>query len=239
QTVSVADVDQDGKADLLAGNWGINNKFNVDAGQPLYAYNNDLDRDGKNDLILSYNHQGKYYPFRPKNDLEIELPYLKKEWLGYMKMADKTTTEIFRDRLDEAGRLEANTFKTVWISDFFNNGKVHELPYLVQQAPILSFQQAVNSSAEHEWVLNGNFSGVIPYEGKYDAVGVMTLKYDREGGRFGKPKYWVNPLFNFEHVEMMRPLRQADGTGWLIITYDGKLLSVKEQKPFREVLAKG
>lgn len=239
QTVQVADVDNDGKADLLAGNWGINNKFNVAAGQSLFAYNNDLDRDGKSDLILSYHHQGKYYPFRPKNDLEVELPYLKKEWLGYMKMADKTTDEIFRDRLEGSAKLEANTFKTVWVKDFFNQGEVRELPYPVQQAPVLSFQQAVNSSDQQEWVINGNFSGVIPYEGKYDAVGLMTIRYDRNRGAFGKPKYWVNPLFNFEHLEVMKPLKQSGGAGWLIITYDGKLLSVREERPLRQVLAKG
>ena len=55
----------------------------------LYAYNNDLDGDGKNDLILSYFFKGKYYPFRPKNDLEQELPYIKKEFLSFQKMADK------------------------------------------------------------------------------------------------------------------------------------------------------
>ncbi|HEY1006236.1 MAG TPA: VCBS repeat-containing protein, partial [Sphingobacteriaceae bacterium] len=239
QTVQVADVDNDGKADLLAGNWGINNKFNVAPGQSLFAYNNDLDRDGKNDLILSYHHQGKYYPFRPKNDLEVELPYLKKEWLGYMKMADKTTDEIFSDRLDGSAKLEANTFKTVWVKDFLNQGEVRELPYPVQQAPVLSFQQAVNGSDQQEWVINGNFSGVIPYEGKYDAVGLMTIRYDRNSGAFGKPKYWVNPLFNFEHLEVMKPLKQSGGAGWLIITYDGKLLSVREERPLRQVLAKG
>lgn len=239
QTVQVADVDNDGKADLLAGNWGINNKFNVAAGQSLFAYNNDLDRDGKNDLILSYHHQGKYYPFRPKNDLEVELPYLKKEWLGYMKMADKTTDEIFSDRLEGSAKLEANTFKTVWVKDFLNQGEVRELPYPVQQAPVLSFQQAVNSSDQQEWVINGNFSGVIPYEGKYDAVGLMSIRYDRNSGTFGKPKYWVNPLFNFEHLEVMKPLKQSGGAGWLVITYDGKLLSVREERPLRQVLAKG
>jgi enediyne biosynthesis protein E4 len=239
QTVSIADVNNDGKADLMAGNWGLNNKFNVTSGQPLHAYNNDLDKDGKNDLILSYHHQGKYYPFRPKSDLELELPYLKKEWLGYMKMADKTTAEIFKDRLDESRKLEANTFKSILVSDFFNKGKVTELPYMAQQAPIISFHQAVNSTADQEWVINGNFWGVIPYEGKYDAIGLMTLAYDRNIAGFGKPKYWINPLFNFEHIEVIKPLKQSDGTGWLIVTYGGKLVLVTEERPVKQVLAKG
>ncbi|HEY0898662.1 MAG TPA: VCBS repeat-containing protein [Sphingobacteriaceae bacterium] len=239
QTITVADVNMDGKADLLAGNWGVNNKFNVAAEQPLFAYNNDLDKDGKNDLILSYHHQGKYYPFRPKSDLEMELPYLKKEWLGYMKMADKTTGEIFKDRLEESGKLEANNFKSVFVSDFFNGGKVTELPYLVQQAPVVSIQPVLKSvGGKSEWLINGNYWGVIPYEGKYDAVGLMTLKYEGDSG-FAKPRYWVNPQFNFEHIEMIQPLYQAAGPGWLLVTYDGRLLFVSEENPATKILAKG
>jgi hypothetical protein len=240
QTITVTDVNMDGKADLLAGNWGLNNKFNVGASQPLFAYNNDLDKDGKNDLILSYNHQGKYYPFRPKSDLEMELPYLKKEWLGYMKMADKTTGEIFKDRLEESGKLEVNNFKSVFVSDFFNGGKVTELPFHLQQAPVVSIQPTLKrAGGNSEWLINGNYWGVIPYEGKYDAVGLMTLQYDGSTSGFSRPKYWVNPQFNFEHVETIQPVRQAAGSGWLMVTYDGRILFVSEETEPKKVLAKG
>jgi hypothetical protein len=53
-------------------------------------------------------------------------------------MADKTTAEIFKDKLDDSGRLTANQFSSIFISDVLNATKLTELPYLYQQAPIRS-----------------------------------------------------------------------------------------------------
>jgi hypothetical protein len=128
QSAIITDADGDGKADLIAGNWGTNNKYNVTADYPLYAYNSDMDNDGKNDLILSYAYKGLYYPFRPKNDLEQELPYLKKEWLSYQKMADKTTAEIFDGKLDDKTRLSANQFNSIFVSDVLHATTYKTLP---------------------------------------------------------------------------------------------------------------
>ncbi len=226
QTVWVSDVDRDGKADLLAGNWGINNKYNITATTPLYAYNNDLDKDGKNDLILSYNYKDKYYPFRPKNDLEQELPYLKKEWLSYQKMADKTTDEIFKDRLDKNKRLEANNFKSIFISDILHAKDVKELPYLFQQAPIVSITPTEN---QNELIVNGNFFGVIPYEGRYDVLGLATLRYNADKKSFALPQYWINPQLNFQEINFIQSIKNGSTTNWLVLTAEGKLLVVKEQ----------
>ena len=225
QSALVTDVDGDGKADLLAGNWGLNNKLNVNAKQPLYAYNNDVDKDGKNDFILSYFYKENYYPFLPKNVLEQELPYIKKEWLSYKKMADKTTGEIFKDRITDSGRLEANQFESVYISDILNAKTVTPLPYLYQQAPIKSIS-ALNKNGDI--LLNGNFWGVEPYEGKYDALGLVVATYNKGRKQFSEPKYWLNPLINFQEITAIEPVRTASGDAHVVTTYDGKLILVKE-----------
>lgn len=226
QTACIADIDMDGKNDLIAGNWGLNNKFNVSRGKPLYAYNDDVDKDGKNDLILSYNYAGKYYPFRPKNDLEQELPYLKKDWLSYRKMADKTTEEIFKDRLSVSRRLEANTFKSIFISDVLNARSPTDLPFLYQQAPLRAI--APVSGKGDEVLIAGNFWGVIPYEGKYDAMGLVSLRYDRTGRKFANPLYRINPAINFREIEHLYPLKRGGTQAWLACSYDGRVLLLSE-----------
>jgi hypothetical protein len=224
QSAVITDLDHDGKADMLAGNWGDNNKYNVNGDQPLYGYNSDLDKDGKNDLILSYFYKGAYYPFRPKGDLEQELPYLKKEWLSYQKMADKTTEEIFKDRLTDSGRLEANRFKSVFISDILKAKTITDLPYLYQQAPIRSITPLNNKQGDV--LLNGNFWGVVPYEGKYDALGLVTAHYDPRTKQLSNPEYWVHALFNFEEITHLYPCKTEGGEGYIISTYEGKLILV-------------
>lgn len=226
QSATVTDLDGDGKADLIAGNWGENSKYNVSANEPLYAYNNDLDNDGRNDLILSYPYKGKYYPFRPKNDLEQELPYLKKEFLSFQKMADKTTEDIFEDRINQNRRLEANEFKSVFISDVLHATASTALPYLYQQAPIRSV--TVLNNKQGDVLLNGNFWGVVPYEGKYDALGLVTMHYDKQTKQLSLPEYWVNPLFNFQEMTAPQLVKTAAGESYVVVTYEGKLLLISK-----------
>ena len=227
QTATIADLDQDGKLDLIAGNWGLNNKYNVSENHPLHAYNGDLDQDGKNDLIISYFDKGNYYPFRPKNDLDQELPYLKKEWLSYQKMADKTTMEIFKDRISEKSRLEANTFESIFVSDFAGKQKIIALPYLFQQAPIIFIG---NGKLSNQMVIGGNFWGAIPYEGKYDALGLATLEYNPAGKQFLQPRYWINPRFNFSEISHMHKIKNGQNESWILLTAEGKLLIVHSDK---------
>jgi hypothetical protein len=222
QSATVTDVDGDGKADLIAGNWGENNKYNVNIGQPLYAYNNDIDNDGKNDLLLSYFYKEQYYPFRPKNDLEQELPYLKKEFLSYQKMADKTTDEIFKDKIKKDGRLESNQFSSIFISDILNAPKVTLLPYLYQQAPIRSIIPLNNPRGDI--LLNGNFWGVVPYEGKYDALGIVTAHFNKRTKQLSAPEYWLNDMLNPQEITHLYPYKSANDNSFVVTTYDGRLV---------------
>ena len=222
-SAAIVDLDNDGKEDLILGNWGLNNKYNVSSTQPLFAYNNDVDNDGKNDLILSYYFKGNYYPFRPKNDLEQELPYLKKEWLSYQKMADKTTNEIFKDKLDEGQKLIANQFSSIFISDVLRAKSFTELPYLFQQAPIKSILP--NSDAKNSFLINGNFWGVVPYEGKYDALGLAELHYDKQSKHFSNPDYWVNSALNFQELSYIKPLKGFKNV-YVALTYDGRIVKI-------------
>ena len=225
QSVMVTDVNHDGKQDIIAGNWGLNNKYNVTENTPLYAYNNDLDHDGKNDLILSSNFKGEYYPFRPKNDLEQELPYLKKEWLSYTKMADKTTEEIFKSRLNPSQKLTSSIFESVFISDILGKATVENLPYLYQQSPITTV--IPDKLRPNEYLVNGNFNGVVPYEGKYDALGLALMDYSPQNKKFLNPRYLINPLLNSQEITFIKPIKSRSATNYLICTYEGKLILVK------------
>jgi hypothetical protein len=183
-----------------------------------------MDNDGKNDLILSYAYKGLYYPFRPKNDLEQELPYLKKEWLSYQKMADKTTAEIFDDKLDDKTRLSANQFNSIFVSDVLHATTYKTLPYLYQQAPIKSITQGSDKAGD--FLLNGNFWGVVPYEGKYDAMGLVGLRYDKQQGDFSAPEYLINGAFNFQEFTEVMPVKNSGDKSFIVLTYDGRLMQV-------------
>ena len=66
QTLFMDDVNSDGHLDILAGNWGWNNKFWSGKNGPLRLYVGDFDKNGKMDHLLSYTANGIEYPFLAK-----------------------------------------------------------------------------------------------------------------------------------------------------------------------------
>jgi hypothetical protein len=75
---NTTDVNGDGFADILAGNWGCNNKFWAGKNGPLKLYVKDFDNNGSTEQILAYTVDGKEYPFLAKDELERALPVFKK-----------------------------------------------------------------------------------------------------------------------------------------------------------------
>ena len=182
QSVEAADLDGDGDKDILLGNFGLNSKLNPSEG-PLRLYLMDPDHNGTTDQVLAIKKDGNYYPFLGKEDLERQLPYLRKKFLSYGAMAGKSVLEIFGKELNNASVLEAGSFRSVWLKN--ENGKrfsVMPLPWYQQVAPVNAFMvEDFNGDGRMDIFSAGNFSGVMPYEGRYDALMPSVSLQQRDG----------------------------------------------------------
>jgi hypothetical protein len=182
QKVVLADVDGDGKIDILAGNYGCNSKLKPTLDDPLKLYLSDLDKNGTVDPIIAYGIDQKYYTFLGKGDIEKQVPLIKKKFLYFHDFAGKTVEELFGDSLNTSNPLKAASFKS---GVFYNKGQgkfeFKAFPISAQVAPL--FGLAAISTGNNKGVLTGgNFSGTLPYEGKYDADygDVMLLNNKKE-----------------------------------------------------------
>ena len=177
QSIYVADVNNDSIPDILLGNYGLNSKIKASAAHPLKMYLKDIDNNQNPDQVLSVFHDGNYYPFLGKEALEKHLPYLKKEFLSYQKMAGKTTEEIFAGKLDGATIFEANTLASmVLIGDGKGSFKPQQLPMEMQLSPIFTW---FDIKKDGEIFAGGGFYGVSPYEGRYDAMDLCSFYFNK------------------------------------------------------------
>jgi hypothetical protein len=184
QSLYTTDVNGDGFTDILAGNWGWNTKYWAGKNGPLKLYIKDFDNNGTTEQIVAYTIDGKEYPFLAKDELERALPVLKKAYLKYNEVAGKTVQYMFYDLFKDYTELKAEVLaSSCFINDGKGNFKRMDLPAQLQFAPIFSFAP-FNVNNTNSWLAAGNFYGVIPYEGRYDALQPSFFSYNKKNTSF-------------------------------------------------------
>ena len=152
QNVFAADVNGDGNTDILAGNWGYNSKLWAGKNGPLKLYVKDFDLNGTIDQVLCYTINGKEYTFLAKDELEKDMPVLKKYYLTYSEVAGKTVDYMFYDLFKDYTELKAETLGSAC---FINDGKgaftKTNLNNDLQQAPVFAFAQLANNHVHSRW----------------------------------------------------------------------------------------
>jgi enediyne biosynthesis protein E4 len=181
-TIKSSDLDGDGFEDLLIGNWGENSKLHASGKFPLKLYTGDIDKNGISDQLLVIEKNGQYYSFLGKDELEKHFPSLiKKRYYSYFEFAGQTIEQVFGDKLKNTTLLTAETLSSVVL---MNNRKgnyiISKLPKEVQWSPVFTFLAGdFNGDQRTDIIAAGNFYGVLPYEGRYDAsYGSLLLGRD-------------------------------------------------------------
>ncbi|MGK2861560.1 MAG: VCBS repeat-containing protein [Chitinophagaceae bacterium] len=166
------DIDNDGDMDFIAGNLGLNSRLKASVEEPVRLYFNDFDDNGKGEQVLTYYISGKEFPFGNKDDLQKQLPYIKKKFLYAGDFAKASIKDIFGSaKLKEAQLLTADYFANAVL---INNGNLNfttvDLPWQAQLTP---YRDAVIIDANNDQLpdilLGGNYYGGNIQQGRYDA----------------------------------------------------------------------
>lgn len=191
--ISVGDIDGNGTPDLVAGNFGLNSNIKADAAHPARLFVGDFDKNGQTECIpVYYKPDGKAYPYYLKDELESQLPVLKKKFLKYETYAGKPIEEILsKEQIEQATVLSVTQTQTCV---FLNDGKGHftmqSLPVMAQLSPVFGIAITdLNADGKMDLFMAGNFYGLKPQTGRFDAgYGTALLNMGNREFRYMKPK---------------------------------------------------
>ncbi len=181
--LAVADINQDGFPDIVAGNLGENTRLKASLDKPLTMYAYDFDQNGKNEQIITAYNGKEAYPLATRKDLLAELPSLKHK----LPLSKDYAHAKIEDLLDENILHQAQKFSvfTAASTCFINQrGKfiAKALPIEAQTAPIYALViNDFDGDKQLDILCGGNLHTAKPEIGIYDASVGQLLKGDGKG----------------------------------------------------------
>ena len=184
-SVEAADLNADGRPDLVIGNLGLNSYIKATPGEPARLYVHDFGGTGALKQILTFYKDGVSYPIATRDEIVRQVPSLRGKFPSHASYGASRVEDIFpAAELKAAAVLEARTFAT---SVALNRGDgtfaMRPLPAEAQFAPVYaSLARDFDGDGRTDLLLGGNFSGVTPLRGRYDASYGLLLRGDGAGG---------------------------------------------------------
>jgi enediyne biosynthesis protein E4 len=191
QTVHAADLDGDGKEDIILGNIGENFYLRPNAQKPVKLWVSDFDQNSTPDIILSETINGKDMPVFLKHDLQDQIPSIKKQSLRHAQFAKKSIPDFFSAEIINKSTVKIFNYSSSCIAFSKGNGNfaIEALPPMVQISSVnaISFND-VNGDGLSDLVLGGNNFCFPPQFGRLDAS-VGSILINKGKGKFE----WIYP----------------------------------------------
>jgi len=188
RSLAVADIDNDGDVDIVAGNLGLNCTYDVTKDQPMQLFAKDLDGNGSIDPVLFYyikdkSGQKHSYPAISRAQFADQVPAIKKQFLYAKGYSHASFDEIFPGNKKE-GLMHLSCDETR--SCYFENlgggkFKKHLLPIEAQFSPINSIIcDDVDGDGNMDLIMAGNEYQTDVMAGRYDASYGWFLKGSKD-----------------------------------------------------------
>ena len=186
QTLQVADMNHDGKMDLIIGNVGENFYLQPSKENPVKLFVNDFDKNGIKDKVVTYTVDGKEKPVVVKRELEEMVPAIKKNSLKHIQYANKSIQEIFQAEDIKASIIKTLNYASSIIAINKGGGQfeIVKLPAMTQMSSINAIEVAdLNKDGKLDLVLGGNHFDYQPQYERLDASFVDVL-LQKQNGQF-------------------------------------------------------
>ncbi|MDP3775151.1 MAG: FG-GAP-like repeat-containing protein, partial [Gemmatimonadales bacterium] len=234
-TVTAADLNADGRPDLVLGNLGLNSYIRASREEPARLYVRDFDRNGALEQILTVYRNGTSYPLAGRDELVRQMPHLRSRYPSYAAFGARRIEDIFpASELRRAVVREARVFAS---SVALNHGDgtfdLRPLPTEAQFAPIYAaLADDFDGDGWTDLLVAGNFYGVTPVRGRYDASYGLVLR-GTGAGRFESVDLEASGLVIEGQVRDLKALRSAGGDRLVVVARNDDALQILRPLRYR------
>ena len=183
--ITTGDLDNDGRSEIIAANWGLNSPYRTSRDHPRGLYYGDLDGDLVVDLIeCSYDaEQRREVPDRGLKTILGALPWVQERIGTYERYGQASVAEIYGEKLQKMAKVEVTTLASTVFIRRGDRFEARALPREAQLAP--AFGVCVgdyDGDGNEDVFLSQNFFAVAPDLARQDAGRGLWLKGDGRGG---------------------------------------------------------
>ena len=183
--VAAGDFDGDGRMDLVASNWGQNNKYQSYRSQPLRLYYGDFAESGGVDILEAYYDpaMAKIVPWQHFGRIGPAMPFVAGRYHTFREFSEASVEEILGEKARGANELQANWLESTVFLNRGDHFEAHPLPMEAQLSPAFALCVAdIDNDGKEDLFISQNFFATEPETGRYDAGRGLWLHGDGHGG---------------------------------------------------------